>query len=232
MNQKFCTNCGSPIPQGSRVCPHCGTPILSEDNSEAYPSQPTPSYHQPNNIAQPNYPTPQNNKNTLLLTVLIVLVSLLVVGLGVGVFLYMNNKSTEEKLQQQSQIEQLKVSQDSLKNVNKVLQTSVNKKPKKHPTPYPQGTFNLSGKIGKYPIRMTLKINGNDIKGAYYYVKSGNGSTLDLYGEAHGQNLSIYEIEQTEGCTGAFDGTFDGINFDGTFINGKGQQFKMSLEAE
>lgn len=64
MNQKFCTNCGSPIPQGSRVCPHCGTPILSEDNSEAYPSQPTHSYHQPNNIAQPDYPTPQNNKNT------------------------------------------------------------------------------------------------------------------------------------------------------------------------
>lgn len=179
-----------------------------------------------------DYPTPQNNKNTLLLTVLIVLVSLLVVALGVGAFLYMNNKSTEEKLHQQSQIEQLKVSQDSLKNVNKVLQTSVNKKPKKHPTPYPQGTFNLSGKIGKYPIRMTLKINGNDIKGAYYYVKSGDGSTLDLYGEAHGQNLSIYEIEQTEGCTGAFDGTFDGINFDGTFINGKGQQFRMSLEAE
>ena len=112
MNQKFCTNCGSPIPQGSRVCPHCGTPILSEDNSEAYPSQPTHSYHQPNNIAQPDYPTPQNNKNTLLLTVLIVLVSLLVVGLGVGAFLYMNNKSTEEKLHQQSQIEQLKVSQE------------------------------------------------------------------------------------------------------------------------
>ena len=37
----FCMNCGKPLPDGSKFCPHCGTPVISSEgrgSSEEGPS--------------------------------------------------------------------------------------------------------------------------------------------------------------------------------------------------
>lgn len=215
----YCSHCGKPLDEGTRFCPYCGT------NQTDAPRQP---------MYQNGAPFPPQNSNRGLIVGLIAVVAVLVVA--VVAFIVVSQGKSDKKTEAAVPIHDTLVIQKEVKQEPVETQTlpqNASKVNTYHAAdPRPQGTYFLSGKVGKYPIKMSMTIDGTDISGFYYYERSGSGASMDIYGQANGQNLSVYEVEQTNGCTGAFDGKFDGNRFVGTFVNYKGQVFKMTLQAE
>lgn len=215
----YCSHCGKPLDEGTQFCPYCGT------NQTDAPRRP---------MYQNGTPLPPQNSNRGLIIGLIAVVAVLAVA--VVAFIVVSQGKEAKKTEAAEPVHDTLVIQKEVKQVPAETQTlpknasKVNTYPAADPRP--QGTYFLSGKVGKYPIKMSLTIDGTDISGFYYYERSGSGASMDIYGQANGQNLSVYEVEQNNGCTGAFDGKFDGNSFIGTFVNYKGQVFKMTLQAE
>lgn len=70
-------------------------------------------------------------------------------------------------------------------------------------------TVNLSGAIGKYPIRMTMHIDPDGVvTGAYYYTIRGPGNYLYIKGKKDGDKISLDEFTKGGRNTGEFEGTF------------------------
>lgn len=70
-------------------------------------------------------------------------------------------------------------------------------------------TVNLSGAIGKYPIRMTMHIDPDGVvTGAYYYTRQGPGNYLYIKGNKDGDKISLDEFTKDGQNTGEFKGTF------------------------
>ncbi len=215
----YCSHCGSPLDEGSQFCPYCGA------NQNDAPRQ---------SMYQSGMPLPPRKSNTGLIIALIAVIAVVAIGVVSYVFVFKNNPKPQtepaapirDTIVIQKEVKQVPVETQKLPTHTDKVNT--------YPAadPRPQGTYYLSGKVGKYPVKMSLTIDGNDITGFYYYERSGSGASMDIYGEAHGQKISVFEVEQTNGCTGAFDGKFDGNRFVGTFVNYKGQVFKMTLQAE
>lgn len=102
----------------------------------------------------------------------------------------------------------------------------------------------MEGKIGRYPIQMTLNLKDveNDdmckVTGKYRYTASGNGDMLSLSGEKRGDNLALEEYNNDSQHTGTFNGIFEinaqksSYEYTGTFTNAQGKNFKFSIESK
>jgi hypothetical protein len=91
---------------------------------------------------------------------------------------------------------------------------------------------NLSGSVDKYPIMMSLHINGyREAVGAYYYVRMGSGSLLYLKGSKQGNTLSLDEFDSNNKHTGRFEGTFENGKYYGRF-KGEVREFQFSLSED
>lgn len=215
----YCSRCGKPLDDDTTFCPYCGANQAESSNPYQY---------------QQGAPIPPQQSNKGLIVALVAVVVVLVVAV-LAFFLLSSNGKKDKAEATKAVHDTVVVQKETVKEVPVQTQSlpkhasKVNTYPAADPCP--QGTYNLSGKVGKYPVKMCLTIEGTDISGYYYYLKHSNAS-MDLYGDAHGQKLSVFEMEQTNGCTGAFDGQFDGNRFTGTFVNYKGQVFNMTLTVD
>ena len=111
----------------------------------------------------------------------------------------------------------------------------------------PQDSFevNFTGKIGKYPIEMTLYFEGLDeddyerIEGAYRYTKTGSGKYIPLVGEKKNGQMKIYELNDKGEPMGYFDGkiTFyigqiSTAEYSGTFLSSYNKYYSFSLDSD
>lgn len=102
-------------------------------------------------------------------------------------------------------------------------------------------TQTLKGKIGKYPVVMTITVNTNTgvVTGKYRYTRS-KGGWLKLTGEVTGGGqmsgcpwvqVSMWERNPQGEVTGTFDLTVNECGFaGGDFTNYKGQTFDVDLK--
>lgn len=90
----FCTNCGSPIPEGDRFCGNCGYPVEDEGQTSSAVAPNTPV-----SSAVPAVEQPKKKKGAL---VAIALVLLLLAALGVGGWYFLSRgKPVSEQAQRQ-----------------------------------------------------------------------------------------------------------------------------------
>lgn len=94
------------------------------------------------------------------------------------------------------------------------------------------GKYTLKGKIdGKYPVTMTLLINGGTVSGTYYYdkyhiVMKINGNITDS------KNMKLIEYDGNK-RTGEYNGEFNGYLYKGEFVNyasGKRMPFSLTVQ--
>ena len=90
--------------------------------------------------------------------------------------------------------------------------------------------INLSGRIDKYPITMSLIINGQYVKGSYYYHSQGSNKVLKLSGVIEDGAMILYETDEYGLNTGHFQGFYSDGVYEGLFISeqGKKYQFRVS----
>ena len=104
--------------------------------------------------------------------------------------------------------------------------------PEKEPTDYPQGHFALDGSISKYGCHIDLDLSDNEATGSYYYTKNGSNNRLYLTGSVNGQHVELHEYNDDGDQTGYFNGMFNGITYEGTFINYKSQVMGFKFYAK
>ena len=84
----------------------------------------------------------------------------------------------------------------------------------------------------KYPIEMTLHVNGDAIKGKYHYVKTGSGADLMLKGAVdENGDWKLNEFDKSNKWTGTFNGTYFQKEFSGMFTptNKESMPFKCTI---
>ena len=81
----------------------------------------------------------------------------------------------------------------------------------------------------KYPIVMTLQIEGSSVKGKYYYTKYDSSNSLKLVGTYSNKILNLNEYNSDNENTGVFNGRYEENIFSGIFINYKGKQMPFKL---
>lgn len=88
----------------------------------------------------------------------------------------------------------------------------------------------LYGTVDKYPITMSLNIDGSVVKGTYYYNKQGPDNVLTLSGVMNGSEMDIYESDENGRQTGHFKGHYSNGEYQGEFITmqGKSMYFRVT----
>jgi len=92
-----------------------------------------------------------------------------------------------------------------------------------------EGTYDLNGKVDKYPITMHLEIEGSQVKGTYYYDRKGPNAQLNLSGSCDGNTLDLNETDDNGTPTGHFKGTMSDGVFRGQFITNKGKSMPFAV---
>lgn len=93
-----------------------------------------------------------------------------------------------------------------------------------------QKAITLYGTVDKYPITMSLNIDGSVVKGTYYYNKQGPDKFLTLSGVLNNAEMDIYEADENGRQTGHFCGYYSNGVYQGEFITqqGKSMSFRVS----
>lgn len=88
----------------------------------------------------------------------------------------------------------------------------------------------LYGTVDKYPITMSLNIDGSVVKGTYYYNRQGPDKVLTLSGVMNGSEMDIYESDENGRQTGHFKGYYSNGMYQGEFITmqGKSMFFRVT----
>ncbi len=197
-----CPNCGAGIENNSAFCPECGTPVRG-----------TPATHPVDNqhSQQPNTQTGRSTRSSLgnivlqpekkSNTWLYVIGSILaVILLIVGGKFLLQSKSDDSS-------SDIQVSEQTL-----------------------QKSITLYGAVDKYPITMSLNIDGSVVKGTYYYNKQGPDKVLTLSGVLNNGEMDIYEADENGRQTGHFRGYYSNGVYQGEFVTqqGKSMSFRIS----
>lgn len=91
------------------------------------------------------------------------------------------------------------------------------------------GTHDMFGNVGDYPITMHIEIDGSSVKGSYFYDKQGPNAQLKLSGTNENGILDINETDANGTPTGHFKGRmFSGV-FKGVFITNKGDKLAFMV---
>jgi hypothetical protein len=93
-----------------------------------------------------------------------------------------------------------------------------------------QKNITLYGAVDKYPITMSLNIDGSVVKGTYYYNKQGPDKVLTLSGVLNNEEMDLYEADENGRQTGHFRGYYSNGVIQGEFITqqGKSMSFRVS----
>lgn len=83
------------------------------------------------------------------------------------------------------------------------------------------GTYSLEGRVDKYPIVMNIEIEGEKVKGTYFYKKNGPSAQLSLSGTNEDGNLDLNETDKNGTPTGHFKGKIENGIFKGFFVDNK-----------
>lgn len=83
------------------------------------------------------------------------------------------------------------------------------------------GTYSLEGRVDKYPIVMNIEIEGEKVKGTYFYKKNGPSAQLRLSGTNEDGNLDLNETDKNGTPTGHFKGKIENGIFKGFFVDNK-----------
>ena len=174
------------------------------------------------------------------LYIIIAVLALLLVGGGIGTYVYLSAKEKKEQEQafaeMKKELEELKEEKEELEEKKQsISKTRGESKATTAPapvvkkTPPTSGTVSYSGSIGKYSIRMTL--NHNSYSGTYYYTRMGAKNKLYLSMSRTGNNISLVESTKDGQITGYFDGrlnTSTGV-YSGTFTAHDGRSYNDKL---
>lgn len=168
-------------------------------------------------------PAPQPKNNNTLLYVVIALLAVIVVGLVVFFVVGGNDKKTAPV--DSTQTASTAVAKDTVAAPSPAPVAEVPQGPTAAPDQYNQ-SLRLKGAIGKYGIVVDMDVTNGNISGSYYYTRMGSKARLAIIGtyDPSSGYMHIYEIDNTNGYTGEFTGTFDGISFSGTmtaYLSGK-----------
>lgn len=91
------------------------------------------------------------------------------------------------------------------------------------------GTYTLKGSVSSYPITMNIEIDGESVKGSYYYDKKGPNAKLNLQGTNNDGELDINETDANGTPTGHFVGTMSNGTFSGQFITNQGKKMPFAV---
>ena len=243
-----CNECGREISDKAEICPHCGTPNVVKgeplnEQTQVNNQQPQPQYQQPqqqyqqpqqqyHQPQQPYYPPPQQGgSNNGLLYAIIGLLAAGLIGLGAYVFLSQQKDEPAQDAGKEVTKVETKAEEKAEEKAPEVEKVIV-AEPARKPDNNPQGHFALDGSISKYGCHIDLDLNGTEATGSYYYTSQGRNNRLYLTGEVHGKHVELYEYNDDGEQTGYFNGTFDGITYEGTFINYKSQVMSFKFLAK
>lgn len=92
------------------------------------------------------------------------------------------------------------------------------------------GSYDLKGKVDKYPITMHLEIDDSNVNGSLYYDKNGPNAKLMLSGTNDDGDIDLNETEVNGKPTGHFNGKFNNGIFKGQYVmsNGKSMPFAVT----
>lgn len=93
--------------------------------------------------------------------------------------------------------------------------------------PTSQGSFDLGGAVDKYPITMHIDIDGNQVKGNYFYNKRGPNAKLNLSGTFEDGEMDLNETDEKGTPTGHFKGEFEDGEYKGQFFDNKGKSMNF-----
>ena len=222
----FCVVCGTKVQPAGPQCPHCGAPI-DEDSvfctscggkvgqQEATPVE-TP-VEQPNQYSRQGYqrveqpssympvveePNKGNNNR---------MIWYIIGGLLGGLLLLAASYLGYQKFSQKGEDVEVVLDDENYDAEGGDMITE------------------LYGSVANYLITMQLYIEGNTADGSYYYNRKGPGETLSLSGTYKDGKLDLYETDASGRQTGHFDGSFDGVEYKGIFINRDGKRMSFIL---
>lgn len=198
-----CPNCGAGVENNSAFCPECGTPM---GGTPVPPPVVNNQYPQQSN-AQTGRSTRSSSDNIALqpekknnIWLYVAGGVLAVILLVVGGKFLLQSKSNEVS-------SEIQVSEQTV-----------------------QKNITLYGAVDKYPITMSLNIDGSVVKGTYYYNKQGPDKVLTLSGVLNNGEMDIYEADENGRQTGHFRGYYSNGVYQGEFITqqGKSMSFRVS----
>lgn len=228
-----CMECGQVISDKAAKCPRCGSQISNdgEDKQYSYMKEPTANRNKGYNGNGKNNDNNNNNNNNKKWLYAIIFLLGVIIGGGFYHFYY-KNKQMERYLQQQQQQHIAdSIAKDSiakekarLESTNKVKEDEPRKAETQSKVSQTHGVaieghHHLVGAISKYPITMDIEITRGHAQGTYYYHSQGRQAKMSVYGNIDGSQLYLEEYSPEGNNTGRFDGTFDGYDFNGTFVN-------------
>lgn len=95
---QFCPNCGTKLPEGANVCPQCGSPLnstqQSAENTTLINNSPFVQ-PQPVQNPQPVYVEAPKSKNNNILIIAIVIGAIGLIGLGIGIYALLSKEDSK-----------------------------------------------------------------------------------------------------------------------------------------
>lgn len=106
---------------------------------------------------------------------------------------------------------------------------------------YTYETYDMTGSIGKYQIKIYIEINDSTGKatGWYYYKSKGAKNKIQLSGTAKKYGIYDYKVVLTEKVNGKVTGTFSGdfgiapngnMSYYGTWTSPNGKSLRFELD--
>lgn len=197
-----CPNCGAAVENNSAFCPECGTPI----GGSSVPPYVSNQY--------PQQPSTHTGRSTRSSSDNITIqpekksnIWIYIVGGVLAVILLIAGGKFLLQSKTDNETTEIQVSEQNV-----------------------QKNITMYGAVDKYPITMSLNIDGSVVKGTYYYNKQGPDKVLTLSGVLNNGEMDIYEADENGRQTGHFRGYYSNGVYQGEFITqqGKSMSFRVS----
>lgn len=197
-----CPNCGAAVENNSAFCPECGTPMGGSPVPPHVSNQypQQPSTHMGRSTRSSSDNITIQPEKKSNIWIYIVGGVLAVILLIAGGKFLLQSKTDNETTE-------IQVSEQNV-----------------------QKNITMYGAVDKYPITMSLNIDGSVVKGTYYYNKQGPDKVLTLSGVLNNGEMDIYEADENGRQTGHFRGYYSNGVYQGEFITqqGKSMSFRVS----
>ena len=201
MNSVRCSRCGYVVPENTRFCPNCGSPIV------AFASQKT------------------NERNKLLYVIIALLLSLLILGLAFILWNGMSNESEDQDSEDTEMWDETSKAEGT--TADGKAASSAEKKETVLTQPQPaaknlvaNGSYRLQGAIThkqNYYFNMELNVKNNQVTGRYI-VQNGENVYVTLSGtiDPNG-NMTLTEYKGGAATGYYFTGRFNQANYSGKY---------------
>jgi predicted nucleic acid-binding Zn-ribbon protein len=253
--KRICNNCGHVIPDGTKICPNCGTSYEDEEDQNNVtppplpPLQPSPEPQQAIPPIQPRGPKKNHSKFKSLYIILgVIVVALFALY---GVYSCVRNHSTITI----TKTVNAPIPTDSINNADNAADTILEQMQKEaekemsemdkemsdeylygetkedHAEKKSTPIIRMVGKIGDQYFSMKLNMKDpQNVKGTGFFASNGKAeSPLQLIGILSGDgdlNISVYDHGN---CYGSLNGTYDGHAYTGTYHSRMDTKFEFNV---